>query len=256
MTLCPGSILCTCWIHCLENINHHSSRIICANWIHFSNQFPIALGYGHFSFTLASTHVHNLKKTLESYIFYFTSTKSIIHHNLKWLWVGRLSFSAWSSKNPDGLDLGPLYSSSWDSLYLLSTLIVSTHCPHNRVETGISAFQESRQTSLYSQIFTSTDDCIVNLRGEVQETRPLFRNHQYVWKHANICVSCLPFQTFLPPPRLSEYLCSLRERERILIIYSKKKKKMTWELCFWETKIQALKPQNYCLYFGLQKEHF
>ena len=46
-------------------------------------KFPIALEYGHFSFTLASTHVHNLKKTLESYIFYFTSTKSIIHHNLK-----------------------------------------------------------------------------------------------------------------------------------------------------------------------------
>ena len=36
----------------------------------------------------------------------------------------------------------------------------------------------------------------------------------------------------------------------------KEKKKMTWELCFWETKIQALKPQNYYLYLGLQEEHF
>lgn len=142
-----------------------------------------------------------------------------------------------------------------ETLYLLSTLIVSTHCPHNRVETGSSTFQESRQTSLCSQIFTSTDDCIANLRGEGQETRPLFRNHQYVWKHTNICVSCLPFQTFLPPSHLSEYLCSLRERKQYLS-FMQKKKKMTWELCFWETKIQALKPQNYCLYLGLQKEYF
>lgn len=145
------------------------------------------------------------------------------------------------------------------SLYLLSTLIVSTRCPHTRVEIGRSAFQVSRQTSLCSQTFTSTEDCVAHLRAGGRETRPRFRNHQYVWKQANICGSCTPFQTFLPPPYLSEYLYGLREREKdYLIIYEKKKekKKMTWELCFWETKIQALKPQNYCLYLSLQEEHF
>ena len=51
------------------------------------------------------------------------------------------------------------------------------------------------------------------------------------------------------------YVAWEREKEYLSFI-QKKKKKMTWELCFWETKIQALKPQNYCLYFGLQQEHF
>lgn len=225
LTLCPGSILCTCWIHCLENINHHSSRIICANWIHFSNQFPVALVYGHYSFTLASTHVHNLKKTLERYIFYFISTKSFIHHKLKWLSVGQLSFSAWSSMGPDGLDLGPLYSSSRDSLYLLSTLIVSTRCPHPRVEIGRSAFQASRQTSLCSQTFTSTDDCVTHLRagdkkqGPVSETINMFENMQ-----TSVDLAHLSKLFCLLPTFQNIYIIWEREKE-YLTIYAKKKRK-------------------------------
>lgn len=115
--LCPGSIIRICWIHNCRNWNQRSGSVICAGWIHFPYQWLVVISSLHW-------HLHKCPHSQEDsrYISHFIPTKSI-------LWIGQLSFSVQSGRKLDGVVSAPFYSSYWDPLYMLSTLIVSTHWP-------------------------------------------------------------------------------------------------------------------------------
>lgn len=76
---------------------------------HTSSLWPLGM-------VISSLHWHLHKHPYSQEDSSLISTKSIICHNSRPLWVGQLSFSAWSGRNPDRVVLGALRSSYWDSV--------------------------------------------------------------------------------------------------------------------------------------------
>ena len=123
-----------------------------------------------------------------------------------------------------------------ETLYLLSTLIVSTHCPHNRVETGssadrlLSALRYSHLQMTVLLIWEGRD----KKQGPFSETINMFENIQtsvYLVYLSKLFCLLLAFQN----------IYAVWEKEKkILIIYAKKKKRWPESSAFEKPKFKLL----------------